>query len=211
MINVELLLTGVLWTCILKIYPSWTGVSILRSCIKILWWFQQNQVKSGASAGVVITQTSNSPQTLILIALPGVKFSKKVKSNRTRTFWPNWDDDDDDDIWNLNDHGWLFAMFECWVGRAHDSQSANRLTNNYITHPTNTADPLRRTQWKTNRNRHRTQTFKHNRLTNNYITHPTNTAAPLRRTQWKTNTNTTENNEIQIQIDTEHKSLNTTG
>ena len=92
----------------------------------------------------------------MLIALPGVKFSKKVKSNGTHTFWPNWAESDnssfgdDDDVLDLNDPGRLFAMFECWAGRAHDSQSANRLTNNYITHPTNTADPLRQTQWKTN-------------------------------------------------------------
>ena len=58
----------------------------------------------------------------------------------------NYFGDDDDDVWDLNDPGWMFAMFECWAGRTHDSESANRVTNNYITHPTNTAVPLRRTQ-----------------------------------------------------------------
>ena len=43
---------------------------------------------------------------------------------------------EEDKFETLNDHGWLCAISECWVGRAYDSQSAKRLTktNNYITH-----------------------------------------------------------------------------
>ena len=43
---------------------------------------------------------------------------------------------EEDKFETLNDHGWLYAISECWAGRAYDSQSAKRLTktNNYITH-----------------------------------------------------------------------------